>query len=28
MTNEKVRRIEVFFYGMFMDDALLREKGE
>ena len=27
MTNEKVRRIDVFFYGMFMDDALLREKG-
>ena len=23
----EVRRIEVFFYGLFMDDALLREKG-
>jgi hypothetical protein len=27
MTGEKVRRIAVFFYGLFMDDALLREKG-
>ena len=27
MTGEKVRRIDVFFYGLFMDDALLREKG-
>lgn len=27
MTEEKVRRINVFFYGLFMDDALLREKG-
>ena len=27
MTNEKVTRIDVFFYGLFMDDALLREKG-
>src|ERR671933_62836 len=27
MTEEKVRRIAVFFYGLFMDDALLREKG-
>jgi hypothetical protein len=27
MTAEKVRRIDVFFYGLFMDDALLREKG-
>lgn len=27
MTDEKVRRIDVFFYGMFMDDALLRAKG-
>jgi hypothetical protein len=26
MTAE-VRRIDVFFYGLFMDDALLREKG-
>lgn len=27
MTEEVVRRIDVFFYGLFMDDALLREKG-
>lgn len=27
MTEEKVRRIDLFFYGLFMDDALLREKG-
>lgn len=27
MTEEKVRSIDVFFYGLFMDDALLREKG-
>jgi Gamma-glutamyl cyclotransferase, AIG2-like len=27
MTEEKGRRIDVFFYGLFMDDALLREKG-
>ena len=27
MTEAEVRRIEVFFYGLFMDDALLREKG-
>jgi hypothetical protein len=27
MTQEKIRRIDVFFYGLFMDDALLREKG-
>jgi PadR family transcriptional regulator PadR len=27
ITEEKVRRIAVFFYGLFMDDALLREKG-
>jgi hypothetical protein len=25
--EEEVRRIDVFFYGLFMDDALLREKG-
>ncbi len=25
--GEEVRRIEVFFYGLFMDEALLREKG-
>lgn len=27
MTEAEVRRIEVFFYGLFMDDALLRERG-
>ena len=27
MTNDEVRRIDVFFYGLFMDEALLREKG-
>lgn len=27
MTEEEVRRIDVFFYGLFMDEALLREKG-
>src|SRR5882762_4758576 len=27
MTEAKARRIDVFFYGLFMDDALLREKG-
>lgn len=27
MTQKKVRRIDGFFYGLFMDDALLREKG-
>ena len=27
MAEEKIRRIDVFFYGLFMDDALLREKG-
>jgi hypothetical protein len=27
MTEDKVRRIDVFFYGLFMDDALLRGKG-
>ena len=27
MTETEVRRIEVFFYGLFMDDTLLREKG-
>jgi hypothetical protein len=27
MTEAEVRRVEVFFYGLFMDDALLREKG-
>jgi hypothetical protein len=27
MTVEGVRRIDVFFYGLFMDEVLLREKG-
>jgi hypothetical protein len=27
MREEKIRRVDVFFYGLFMDDALLREKG-
>ena len=27
MTEEKTRRIDVFFYGLFMDEALLRDKG-
>ena len=27
MTEKKVRRIDIFFYGLFMDDSLLREKG-
>jgi hypothetical protein len=27
MTETDVRRIDVFFYGLFMDDTLLREKG-
>ena len=27
MSEEEVRRIDVFFYGLFMDDALLREKS-
>lgn len=27
MTAAEVRRIAIFFYGLFMDDALLREKG-
>ena len=27
MTEAEVRRIDLFFYGLFMDDALLREKG-
>ena len=27
MTEEKVRRIDVFFYGLFRDETLLREKG-
>ena len=27
MTYETVKRIDVFFYGLFMDETLLREKG-
>ena len=27
MASEESRRVDVFFYGLFMDDALLREKG-
>jgi hypothetical protein len=27
MTKAYARRIDVFFYGLFMDEALLREKG-
>jgi hypothetical protein len=27
MTKAEARRIDVFFYGLFMDEALLREKG-
>ena len=27
MTEEGGGRVDVFFYGLFMDDALLREKG-
>lgn len=27
MIDDGARRIDVFFYGLFMDDALLREKG-
>lgn len=27
MTDDNIRRIELFFYGLFMDDALLRGKG-
>ena len=27
MTEPQPRRIAVFFYGLFMDDALLRQKG-
>lgn len=27
MRGAEARRIDVFFYGLFMDDALLREKG-
>ena len=27
MTAAGARRIDVFFYGLFMDDALLRDKG-
>jgi hypothetical protein len=27
MTENQARRIDVFFYGLFMDEVLLREKG-
>ena len=27
ITEETAERVEVFFYGLFMDEALLREKG-
>jgi len=27
MTEADIRRIDVFFYGLFMDEVLLREKG-
>ena len=27
MRNNQLRHIDVFFYGLFMDEALLREKG-
>jgi hypothetical protein len=27
VAEDDVRRIDVFFYGLFMDEALLREKG-
>ena len=27
MINESLRRVDVFFYGLFMDKDLLREKG-
>ena len=27
MTEAEARSIDIFFYGLFMDDALLREKG-
>lgn len=27
MSDETSRRIDVFFYGLFMDESLLREKG-
>jgi hypothetical protein len=27
MAEVEVRRLDVFFYGLFMDDALLQEKG-
>ena len=27
MTEERAGRVEVFFYGLFMDEALLRGKG-
>ena len=27
MSNDSGKRIDVFFYGLFMDEALLKEKG-
>jgi hypothetical protein len=27
MMETEARRIDIFFYGLFMDDAILREKG-
>lgn len=27
MVDDEVRRVDVFFYGLFMDEAILREKG-
>ena len=27
MIDDEARRIDLFFYGLFMDEALLREKG-
>ena len=27
MAEAEVRRIDIFFYGLFMDEALLRDKG-
>lgn len=27
MADDEVRRVDVFFYGLFMDEALLRGKG-
>lgn len=27
MANDKVRTIDIYFYGLFMDEAFLRQKG-